>query len=86
MPSYQLDLTLAYEDGALSRVIDVASYRGFKLVRIDGEAYVAKDRWHLHLTVESEKPVQMLRSQLEKLIYCEAIEDVTGPATDASRV
>lgn len=74
MRRYQLDLTLRHADGALSRIIGAAERRGFKPVCVDGEAHVDGDRWYLRLAVESERPVESLRAQLEKLHDCLAVE------------
>lgn len=71
---YQLDLTLRRAEGALARVIGTAERRGFKPVSVDGETQADGDRWHLRLAVESERPADALRTQLEKLYDCLAVE------------
>jgi len=71
---YQLELTLRHAEGALARVIGTAERRGFRPVSVEGETQVDGDRWHLRLAVESERSPESLRSQLEKLYDCLAVE------------
>ncbi|HEY2345105.1 MAG TPA: ACT domain-containing protein [Xanthomonadaceae bacterium] len=77
MRRYLLDLTLRHVDGALARVIGAAERRGFTPVGVEGETMTDGDRWYLRLAVESERPVESLRSQLEKLYDCLAVEVAT---------
>jgi len=71
---YQLELTLRHVEGALARVIGTAERRGFRPVSVEGETRVDGDRWHLRLAVEGERSAESLRSQLEKLYDCLAVE------------
>jgi len=71
---YQLELTLRHVEGALARVTGTAERRGFRPVSVEGETRVDGDRWHLRLAVESERSAESLRSQLEKLYDCLAVE------------
>ncbi|QSX79499.1 ACT domain-containing protein [Agrilutibacter solisilvae] len=71
---YQLELTLRQAEGALARVLGTAERRGFQPISVDGEAQADGDRWHLRMTVESEREPETLRSQLAKLYDCLAVE------------
>lgn len=71
---HQLDLTLRHADGALARIIGTAERRGFRPVCVDGETHSDGDRWYLRLAVESERPIEALRSQLQKLHDCLSCE------------
>jgi acetolactate synthase II small subunit len=71
---YQLDLTLRQAEGALARVLGTAERRGFRPLAVDGEAQVDGDRWHLRLTVESDRDDTNLQAQLAKLHDCLAVE------------
>lgn len=74
MHRYQLDLILRHADGALARIIGAAERRGYRPVCVDGEARTEGDRWYLRLAVESERPIENLRAQLEKLYDCLSCE------------
>ncbi len=74
MQRYQLELILRHAEGALARVIGVAERRGFTPVGVDGQANCDDDRWHLRLAVESDRPAELLLSQLRKLYDCMAVE------------
>ncbi|MCD9032127.1 acetolactate synthase [Luteimonas sp. Y-2-2-4F] len=71
---YRLDMTLRRAEGALTRVVGAAERRGFRPLAVDGEAQPDGDRWHLRMTVESERPGEALRQQLDKLYDCLAVE------------
>lgn len=71
---YQLELTLRRAEGALARVIGTAERRGFTPMSVDGETATDGDRWHLRLTVEGDRAGETLRTQLEKLYDCIAVE------------
>lgn len=70
MRLYHLNLILHRADGALARIIGVAEHRGYRPVGVDGEARSEGDRWYLRLAVESERPIENLCAQLEKLHDC----------------
>ena len=67
---YRLDLTLRHSEGALSRVLGTAERRGFRPVNVEGETHTDGDRWHLQLTVESERPAEALHQQMARLYDC----------------
>lgn len=67
---YRLDLTLRQSEGALTRVLGTAERRGFRPLSVEGETRADGDRWHLQMTVESERPADGLHQQLAKLYDC----------------
>ena len=67
---YRLDLTLRQSEGALIRVLGTAERRGFRPLNVEGETHSEGDRWHLQMTVESERPPEGLHQQLAKLHDC----------------
>ena len=71
---YRLDLTLRHAEGALARVLGTAERRGFTPVSVDGETQPDGDRWHLRMTVESDRAGHALQQQLAKLHDCMAAE------------
>jgi len=76
---YRLDLTLRQAEGALARVLGTAERRGFRPLSVDGETQPDGERWHLCMTVESERPGDALRQQLIKLHDCIAVEVMPCP-------
>ncbi|AKU50868.1 MULTISPECIES: ACT domain-containing protein [Xanthomonas] len=71
---YRLDLVLKPAEGALVRVLGMTERRGFRPCAIQGAS--APDdagRWHLQLDVDSARPPETLRLQLEKVYDCESV-------------
>ncbi len=71
---YRLDLVLKPAEGALVRVIGMAERRGFRPQAIAGEPDGGDGRWRLRLVVESTRPVETLRLQMQKIYDCESVE------------
>ncbi|WP_422504870.1 ACT domain-containing protein [Stenotrophomonas sp. GZD-301] len=71
---YRLDLVLMPAEGALLRVIGMAERRGFAPRAIAGAPNAADDgRWHLQLVVDSTRPPETLRRQIEKIYDCVSV-------------
>ncbi|MFA0923474.1 ACT domain-containing protein [Xanthomonas fragariae] len=71
---YRLDLVLKPAEGALVRVIGMTERRGFRPCAIQGgTAPDDAGRWHLQLDVDSIRPPETLRLQLEKVYDCESV-------------
>lgn len=71
---YRLDLVLTPAEGALLRVIGMAERRGFAPRAIAGAPNAADDgRWHLQLVVDSTRPPETLRRQIEKIYDCVSV-------------
>ena len=63
--SHILDCRMAFEPAALERLCQVVRIRGFRVARM--VAASAGDQLTIQLTVEGIRPIEMLKSQLEKL-------------------
>ncbi|MBW8373890.1 acetolactate synthase [Stenotrophomonas maltophilia] len=71
---YRLDLVLTPAEGALLRVIGMAERRGFAPRAIAGAPNAADaGRWHLQLVVDSTRPPETLRRQIEKIYDCVSV-------------
>jgi len=71
---YRLDLVLQPAEGALLRVIGMAERRGFAPRAIAGAPNAADaGRWHLQLVVDSTRPPETLRRQIEKIYDCVSV-------------
>lgn len=78
---YRLDLVLKPAEGALVRVIGMAERRGFRPQAISGQPDARDGRWRLQLVVESARPVETLRLQMQKIYDCESVEITPVDAT-----
>lgn len=63
--SYQLALTLAQCPEVLERVLRVVRHRGFTVTKM--EMQVAGDTAQLQMSVESERAIELLTNQIDKL-------------------
>jgi len=83
---YRLDLVLTPAEGALLRVIGMAERRGFAPRAIAGAPNAADDgRWHIQLVVDSTRPPETLRRQIEKIYDCVSVRiSALEPGTGAS--
>ncbi|PKM05639.1 MAG: acetolactate synthase [Gammaproteobacteria bacterium HGW-Gammaproteobacteria-4] len=71
---YRLDMTLRQAEGSLLRVLGTTQRRGYQTIGVNGETSSDGDRWHVSLIVESDRPGEVLKSQLDKLYDCLAVE------------
>jgi acetolactate synthase II small subunit len=71
---YRLDMTLRRAEGALIRILGTAERRGFKPLTVEGETHTDGDRWYLQMTVESDRSIENLHQQLEKIYDCLAVQ------------
>lgn len=69
---YRLDLIVKQAEGALVRVIGMVERRGFVLRGVQATPH-ADGRWRLQMRVDSTRPAQTLRHQLEKVYDCESV-------------
>jgi len=63
--SYQLALTLAQRPEVLERVLRVVRHRGFTVTKM--EMQVVDDTAQLQMSVESERAIELLTNQIDKL-------------------
>ncbi|SEL62448.1 acetolactate synthase, small subunit [Pseudoxanthomonas sp. GM95] len=81
---YRLDLIVKPAEGALVRVIGMVERRGFVLRDVQATPH-ADGRWRLQMQVDSTRPGETLRHQLEKVYDCESVtvSAVAAVAADA---
>lgn len=68
MKQYQLNLITGSRPEVLERVLRVVRHRGFALCQLNMETVSDSSSLRIAVTVESERPIQLLQSQLNKLI------------------
>ncbi|KAB7764437.1 ACT domain-containing protein [Xanthomonas maliensis] len=71
---YRLELVLKPAEGALVRVIGMTERRGFRPCAIHGVTTADSGHWHVRLDVDSARPPETLRLQLQKVYDCESVE------------
>lgn len=71
---YRLDVQLRRAEGALARVLGTAQRRGYATLSLRAETDPRAEAWRLSMTVESERSAHGLKSQLDKLHDCLAVE------------
>lgn len=71
---YQLEVQLRQSEGALARVLGTAQRRGYWPLSMQAETDPRSPEWRLSMTVESERSAHGLKSQLDKLHDCLAVE------------
>ncbi|WP_026958391.1 MULTISPECIES: acetolactate synthase 2 small subunit [Aliagarivorans] len=73
---YSLSLTARGQDELFERVLRVTRHRGFRVQSMElsqhGSGY--EQQQHIALRVSSERPIHLLRSQLEKLVDVQQVE------------
>ncbi len=71
---YQLEIALRQSEGALARVLGTAQRRGYAPIAMQAATDPRSPAWTLSMTVESERSAHGLKSQLDKLHDCLAVE------------
>ena len=72
-----INLTLTLSDGALVRVLGVTERRGFPLVSVAAQPRPSAEKLDVQLGVQSDRPIQLLIRQLEKLHDVRSVEVMT---------
>ena len=62
---YQIDLTAQHRPEVLERILRVVRHRGFTVTQMDMQ--LIDDKVRLKFTVKSDRTLELLVSQLEKL-------------------
>ena len=68
MKQHQLNLITGSRPEVLERVLRVVRHRGFALCQLNMETVPDSSSLRIAVIVESERPIQLLQSQLNKLI------------------
>ena len=87
MKQYQLNLITGSRPEVLERVLRVVRHRGFALCQLNMETVPDSSSLRIAVTVESERPIQLLQSQLNKLIdvfHVEALDQSEQSALQIS--
>jgi len=71
---YQLEVILRQSEGALARVLGTTQRRGYAPLALQAATDPRSPEWTLSMTVASERSAQGLKSQLDKLHDCLAVE------------
>ncbi|MBB6056526.1 acetolactate synthase 2 small subunit [Tolumonas osonensis] len=87
MKQHQLNLITGSRPEVLERVLRVVRHRGFALRQLNMEALPDSSSLRIAVTVESERPIQLLQSQLNKLVdvfHVEALDQSEQSALQIS--
>ncbi|MGL4754459.1 MAG: acetolactate synthase 2 small subunit [Aeromonadaceae bacterium] len=68
MTQHQLSIRAQFRPEVLERVLRVVRHRGFRLCALNMAPQLDCQDLQITVTVESERPIQLLHSQLAKLI------------------
>lgn len=64
---HTLNITATNTPAVIERLLQVTRYRGYQLLGLEFNAKANSSGLEITLTVSSEKPIQLLTSQLNKL-------------------
>ncbi|SLM65023.1 MULTISPECIES: acetolactate synthase 2 small subunit [Dickeya] len=80
MTHHQLSIQARYRPEVLERVLRVARHRGFQVCTMNMTQELSGDRVQIEMTVASQRPVDLLSTQLSKLldIACVEIQPLTS--------
>jgi acetolactate synthase II small subunit len=68
---HELTVAVKNQSIAVERFLRVARHRGFNLTHLELEGH--DDLFHVKLTVDSDKPIYLLTTQLSKLVEVQQI-------------
>ena len=86
MKQYQLNLITGSRPEVLERVLRVVRHRGFALGQLNMETVPDSSSLRIAVTVESERPIQLLQSQLNKLIDVFHVETLDQSEQSALKI
>lgn len=84
MMQHQLAVQARFRPETLERVLRVVRHRGFQLCSMNMSAVGNSDEINIELTVASLRPVELLFSQLSKLVDVGSVE-IQQPTTQQIR-
>lgn len=84
MMQHQLAVQARFRPETLERVLRVVRHRGFQLCSMNMSAAGNSDEINIELTVASLRPVELLFSQLSKLVDVGSVE-IQQPTTQQIR-
>ncbi|SQI44336.1 Acetolactate synthase isozyme 2 small subunit [Leminorella richardii] len=74
MTEHQLFIQTRFRSEVLERLLRVVRHRGFQVCKMNMNQTANGDNINIHLTVSSERPVNLLSSQLRKLVDVNSVE------------
>lgn len=74
MLNYQLTIQACSRPEMLERILRVVRHRGFRVTAINMTSLAQNEQMVIQLTVISERPLELLVNQLEKLLYISQVE------------
>ncbi|TKI03914.1 acetolactate synthase 2 small subunit [Martelella alba] len=74
MMQHQLSIEARFRPELLERVLRVVRHRGFRVCALNMAPRINEDNINIQLTVASQRPVDLLSSQLTKLMDVAAVE------------
>ena len=86
MNQHQLNLITGSRPEVLERVLRVVRHRGFALCQLNMETVPDSSSLRIAVTVESERPIQLLQSQLNKLIDVFHVETLDQSEQSALKI
>lgn len=86
MKQHQLNLITGSRPEVLERVLRVVRHRGFALCQLNMETVPNSSSLRIAVTVESERPIQLLQSQLNKLIDVFHVETLDQSEQSALKI
>ena len=86
MKQHQLNLITGSRPEVLERVLRVVRHRGFALCQLNMETVPDNSSLRIAVTVESERPIQLLQSQLNKLIDVFHVETLDQSEQSALKI
>ncbi|KID58974.1 acetolactate synthase [Pseudoalteromonas luteoviolacea] len=69
---HQLTVAVKNQSVAVERFLRVARHRGFRLMQLQLEGH--DELFHVKMTVDSDKPIYLLTSQLNKLVDVQSVD------------
>ncbi|KZN31525.1 MULTISPECIES: acetolactate synthase 2 small subunit [Pseudoalteromonas] len=69
---HQLTVAVKNQSVAVERFLRVARHRGFRLMQLQLEGQ--DELFHVKMTVDSDKPIYLLTSQLNKLVDVQSVD------------
>ncbi|WP_077339880.1 acetolactate synthase 2 small subunit [Pseudocolwellia agarivorans] len=73
MNNYQLTITVDDKQVVLERILQVTRYRGFLIDGISADVNTGTNIGTIHLMVKSERPIELLVDQINKLIDIKSV-------------
>ncbi|AYM92852.1 TPA: acetolactate synthase 2 small subunit [Serratia fonticola] len=74
MMQHQLSIQARFRPEMLERVLRVVRHRGFQVCAMNMASGINSDDINIELTVASQRPVDLLSSQLSKLMDVSSVE------------